>query len=540
MSLIQDRITLSDEDIKERVWVQDGLHFGHPLTPLFASYMIPAMTEGTRRAFEWLKAPIRQFLSKIHDGYYYQAVVPAQGDPDVIEQEHRAIVAPLLGHQREDLKRCVNDVLWPMHEEIDILARTMQTNDDAITALRRLQEIYAVFWEMHFRIVMPRMAAGLGFEAVFREAFPDRNSAEAYNLFVGVMNKTLESDRALWQLAEAAKRHPEVLQALHNDDMAQALRSNSSTVKYWESVQQYLAVYGWRTMYAHEFIHETWIESPNYCLSIVRHYVDQDFDFDKHWEAIVKNREEQFNALSSQIRDDALRAKFHKQYACALEAWPIDEDHHFYIDAMLPARSRQIIRRVGSLLVEQGLFDRVDDVCFLYLDEAIDCLSGSSPRQLHERIDERRRAYQKQQQLTPVPQLGTSPAPRPHEDPVSSLVFGSGSPGLEGATREVRGFAASAGRYVGPARIVRNPDEFFKVNSGDVLVCRTTAPSWTGLFAMVGAVITETGGILSHASTVAREYGIPCVVGTREATRVFRDGDRVLVDGNRGIAVIDQ
>lgn len=83
------------------------------------------------------------------------------------------------------------------------------------------------------------------------------------------------------------------------------------------------------------------------------------------------------------------------------------------------------------------------------------------------------------------------------------------------------------------------PDEFFRVQPGEVLVCRSTAPSWTGLFATVGAVVTDSGGILSHASTVAREYGIPCVVGTREATRVFSDGDLVMVDGSQGRAVID-
>ncbi|PSR23654.1 MAG: hypothetical protein C7B45_02490 [Sulfobacillus acidophilus] len=539
MSQLKERITLSADDIKERLWTQDGLHFGHPLTPLFASYMVPAMTDGTRRAFESLKSPMRQFISKIHDGYYYQSVVPAEGDPRAIEREHRAVVAPLMGHLRENLARYVEDVLWPMHEEIDTLARTTQTNADAIATLSRLEEIYSTFWEAHFRIVMPRMAAGLGFEAVFKEAFPDLNSAEAYNLFVGVMNKTLESDRALWQLAEQAKREPQVMKALYSEDIAQALQSSPACEEYWTSVQNYLSVYGWRTMYAHEFIHETWIESPNYCLSIVRRYVEQDFDFDQHWGGIIKNREKRFQELLQQIGDASLRTRFQEQYANALEAWPIDEDHHFYIDAMLPARSRQIIRRVGALLADQGLLRTSDDICFLYLDEVMDSLSGSVPPTLQDRIDERRRAYHQQRQTTPVPQLGTPPEHSADHDPVSSLVFGAGSPGLEGATHEVRGFAASPGRYVGPVRIVRSPEEFFKVQHGDVLVCRTTAPSWTGLFATVGAVITETGGILSHASTVAREYGIPCVVGTREATRVFHDGDRVLVDGNRGIAVIE-
>jgi pyruvate,water dikinase len=72
------------------------------------------------------------------------------------------------------------------------------------------------------------------------------------------------------------------------------------------------------------------------------------------------------------------------------------------------------------------------------------------------------------------------------------------------------------------------------VAPGEILVCRTTTPAWTALFGVVGAVVTDTGGILSHAATVAREYAIPCVVGTRIATARFRDGDHLVVDGSEG------
>jgi pyruvate,water dikinase len=82
--------------------------------------------------------------------------------------------------------------------------------------------------------------------------------------------------------------------------------------------------------------------------------------------------------------------------------------------------------------------------------------------------------------------------------------------------------------------VIRSLDEADRLQSGDVLVCRSTAPPWTPLFAIAAAVVTDTGGILSHSAIVAREYGIPAVVGTRVATERIPDGARVTVDGNAG------
>lgn len=541
VSTIKDRITLSPEDLKTRVWNQDGLHFSHPLTPLFASYMIPALTEGTRLAMTTLKAPIRQFISKVHQGYFYQAVISAEGDPEAIQDEHVKVVQPLLGHLRENLANEVEDVLWPLHEEIDERARQVATADDALIALSRLQSIYFTFWEAHFRLVLPRMTAGFGFEAAFHDAFPDKNSTDAYGLLVGEMNKSLESDRALWMLAQEAVRIPGVRDALENaDNIMEALVNDPTAAPFLESLKSYLQVYGWRTVYAHEFVHPTWVEEPNYCLAVIRGYAREAFDFDQHWTQVIRERDEKFQALFEEIHDPELAARFRDTYQIALEAWPLDEDHHFYIDAMLPAKARQLLLRVGEILVANGHLKSPDDICFLYLDEAQLLLEGQAMPGVVDVVAERRRDHERQATAVPEPQLGLTPDESGPIDPIAQLIFGSGSPGLEGAQHEVRGFAASPGRYVGPVKIVRGPEEFFKVLPGDILVCRSTAPSWTGLFAVAGAVITETGGILSHASTVAREYGIPCVVGTREATRVFSDGDRVMVDGSEGLAVINE
>ncbi len=96
------------------------------------------------------------------------------------------------------------------------------------------------------------------------------------------------------------------------------------------------------------------------------------------------------------------------------------------------------------------------------------------------------------------------------------------------------GTAASPGRYTGPVRVLMGEHQFNKIRPGDVVVCPVTSPTWSVVFPSMGALVTDNGGILSHPAIIAREYGIPAVVGTGNATEVLKDGQRVTVDGSAG------
>jgi rifampicin phosphotransferase len=105
----------------------------------------------------------------------------------------------------------------------------------------------------------------------------------------------------------------------------------------------------------------------------------------------------------------------------------------------------------------------------------------------------------------------------------------------------LRGIGASAGQVTGTARVLAGPTDFARLQPGDVLVASITTPAWTTLFAMASAVVTDVGGPLSHSSIVAREYGIPAVLGTNVATRRIPDGARVRVDGEAGtVTLLDE
>ena len=105
---------------------------------------------------------------------------------------------------------------------------------------------------------------------------------------------------------------------------------------------------------------------------------------------------------------------------------------------------------------------------------------------------------------------------------------------FDAAGEVLKGVSGSKGIAVGTARLIKEPKEFYKMNKGDILVCHLTDPEWTPLFGLAGAVVADTGSALSHAAIVAREYGIPAVLGVGFATVKFKDGDRIRVDGNKG------
>jgi pyruvate,water dikinase len=109
---------------------------------------------------------------------------------------------------------------------------------------------------------------------------------------------------------------------------------------------------------------------------------------------------------------------------------------------------------------------------------------------------------------------------------------------ISAGTPVIKGIGGSAGKATGPARIILSPRDFHKFRKGDVLVAPTTSPAWTPLFILAKALVADAGGILSHGAIVSREYRIPAVMGTRNATEVLIDGELITVDGDRGVVYV--
>jgi phosphohistidine swiveling domain-containing protein len=192
---------------------------------------------------------------------------------------------------------------------------------------------------------------------------------------------------------------------------------------------------------------------------------------------------------------------------------------------------RACVRRLGEHMVATGAMERVDDVFFCKRDEVTTTRWVGRREPIADLVRERRHLWQRQRNLAAPLTLG---------QPVRLIgdVIGRAVQEARGE-REVGenviiGHPASAGRATGPVRIIRGPQDFSGLRDGDVLVAKATAPAWTPLFARAAAVITDSGSLAAHASLVAREYGIPAVVATGDATLRLHPGQLVTVDGTAG------
>jgi pyruvate,water dikinase len=243
------------------------------------------------------------------------------------------------------------------------------------------------------------------------------------------------------------------------------------------------------------------------------------------------------------------RARFEERLAKALLAYPVREDN-VYVTVCAPvALLRTAGRELGRRLVERGRLDDADDVFLLHVDEARSAaLEGTAVRDLVER----RRQDREHTLACPGPaRYGPEAAQMPNvrrlpaaaRETVEDLLWlldkvtpalDQVAPGSGGDPCVISGLAAARGSARGSARIVKDETEFGKLRAGDVLVCECTAPAWSIVFPSLSAVVTNSGGILSHPAIVAREFGIPAVVATVDATSRLRDGQQVVVDGAAG------
>lgn len=222
-------------------------------------------------------------------------------------------------------------------------------------------------------------------------------------------------------------------------------------------------------------------------------------------------------------------AKFERLLALAQHSIRVREEQLSQFTRPWPVLRRAVLR-IGDALVEAGAIAGRADAFFLTRSELVAAIAGQGGDRAP-RVRERRSAWQGQRRLTPPLTLGELP-------PMLAKLLGGADAMLRTPATDanvlLRGTPASVGRAIGPVRVVRSVDDFSRIRDNDVLVCPATTPAWTQLFGRVAAIVTDTGNPASHASIVAREFGIPAVVGAGDATARLRDGQVVIVDGAAG------
>lgn len=209
--------------------------------------------------------------------------------------------------------------------------------------------------------------------------------------------------------------------------------------------------------------------------------------------------------------------------AAAASAVALREDTHFEATRLMPV-TRGAVVEAGRRLAAAGAITDRDDIWYLSWPEVATItdpheISPATMKRLAATVRRRRAAYAA---LAGAPLIATSTLYPDAEREADVLV--SGAPG-------------AGGRATGRVRVVHGPEQFGLLRGGEVLVCPTTNPSWTPLFIRAAAVVVDHGGMASHAAIVAREYGLPAVMGCGRGTTVLSDGQQVIVDGDRGVAM---
>lgn len=341
-------------------------------------------------------------------------------------------------------------------------------------------------------------------------------------LIAGAETMTSQANRSLEQLAAMVRADPGLASAFASSDepaLLQLVEADPAHATFREAFAAFLREYGNReTVSVVLSSSPTWSDAPEVVLGLVKALLGQrPPTADQTGAALAELKRHPF------LRFGPVRRQVLAAVGDARAGMAFREDSHFYATKVIPPM-RRAYRELGRRLVAAGVIDDARDVYHLRFEELEAITDGgalpASVRQRYRPLVLARAA--KRNELEGVPLLDTALLFRDRRRAAGVLV--SGTP-------------ASRGRAEGPVRIIRGPDEFGRLRSGDVLVCPYTNPSWTPLFQRAAAVVVDLGGLGSHAAIVAREYGIPAVMGTGTGTGILAEGQRVIVDGSAGTVV---
>lgn len=525
-------------------WSWDQMHFPRPSCPYTASIECGAMSRGSTKGIDALGLPGRYLIAN-YGGYNYGTIHLLDTD---LAAWMPAAQARIVGELNGLLEKWRN-VYLPEVMELNARLRDFDygaaSTEELAAQIRWSVEQRERQWEIHMRAVVPVMFAAGELGNQWEAAFGAARRAESLLLLQGFPNKTVEAAAELWKLSRQALALPEVARLLLESPLKRIMALLGTTEAgraFKEKLDAYLREYGWRTG-GFELADPAWIEEPGVALTALRDFMRQPNEMDpaKLEARSAAERDELLAKVGPEV--DALEGGPFLRLLIALsqQYLPLQEDHNFYIDQMNTVLMRWPAKEAGRRLAAADVIALPEDVFYLTVDEVIEAMRAPAARDWAELVAERRAVRARQAEAQPPQNLGTPLPPELLADPAFRGITGFfGEPMVQDETSNVlRGTAASRGTISGRACVVRSLEEADRLQPGDILVCEMTMPAWTPLFAVAAGVVTDTGGALSHSAIVAREYRVPCVVGTTTGTRRIRDGQRITVDGTAGTVTIE-
>ncbi|HEU4407540.1 MAG TPA: PEP-utilizing enzyme [Polyangiaceae bacterium] len=359
-------------------------------------------------------------------------------------------------------------------------------------------------------------------------------------LYRGFRTKAVEAQQSAFRLVREALASPKIVAWLEEnpiDVLVGGAPDDAALAPFRGRLLDHLEAYGHETG-SLDFIEPTFAESPGPLAIALRCYMSPSAaDPGESVERLAREREEATAKVRARLTGPR-RALFDALLARAQRYAVAREDAVFFLQMGWPV-FRRVLLELGRRLAADDVLDAPDDVFFLTAGELRDRATATSGGSLAAAVAERRELREARRSLAPPVRIPAEAAAweRSMRWPINLREIGAKT---ERHRSVLVGTAASPGRVRATARVLGFPSEFRRLRAGEVLVAVATTPSWTPLFSRAAAVVTDVGAISLHSSIVAREYGIPAVVGTQQATRAIRDGQVVTVDGTAGKVYLDE
>ena len=353
----------------------------------------------------------------------------------------------------------------------------------------------------------------------------------------GIKSKTMQSNADLFEIAKSIREDKDLsytVLVVPAPFLMQALRDHEKGSETVAAIDQYLEKYGHQG-YSMDFIEPTQIEDPSALFASLKAMVrDKDYHPDNQSKKTAAIREQKMREIT-----DLLSGLEYWQLRFRL--WLARKYNYIREEvAFLFGYTWSILRpmafELGQRLVAAGIFGRPDDIFFLNSHEITEAIMARTQNATDTKFavlaEERRELREARKRHHPP---GTLPAMASNIDGVS---FKETQINNDESSDTMRGFAVSSGTITARASVVLGPSEFDKMIPGSILVSPLTTPAWTQLFAHAAGLVTDVGSILAHGSIVAREYGIPAVLGVGNGTTRIKHGQLITIDGDAGTVVI--
>jgi pyruvate,water dikinase len=554
-------------EVPSGFWEREASHFPSPHSPLSRSIFFAPRDQGLRRTFEDLGALLETVESREIGGWEYFRLVPIGGKdrpaPPAVVLGLLARVVPAMRKRAKAAREYIRadksgayirrwDAEWRPAFQAEIVRlreidRGGLSDEELDRHLGDLGDFFARTAEVHFllhaAVAMPIYELAIACRDVL--GWDDQGMCR---LLSGLSPVSTEPARRLAELTKSVERHPGLVELLRRPRSGALERIAREYPDFAGAFQAYRREYGCRAL-RYDVAEPTLGENPELLLKLIGDQVAASIDPEKQVgdaeRARIRAEDQAQRLLASRSEDD--RRRFEAELRRAQMAYPVREDNEWYTVSAPLALIRFAAQEAGRRLAGRGQIASASDVFFLEIAELRGALREKSDQR---ELVRRRQGERKWVEAHEGPaRYGLPPESPPSFDalPREVRLVNQGvlwyvdriiEAAKSGGTREgdrLQGVAASSGRYEGTVRVIMGEDQFSKLEPGDVVVCPTTSPVWSVVFPNIGALVTDTGGILSHPAIIAREYGVPAVVATGNATALLRDGERVAVDGSAGV-----